>query len=197
MKTFVYASVAVVMMTASMLSASLSADDWQLDSEQSRLDFVSLKNDTVAEVNQFTTLKGSWASDGALSIEIPVSGLATHIFMRDDRIWQYLLKADDYPLITATGQVDPTIVADLAVNNSKSMRVPLQLTIVEQTVTVSAEVLVTRLADDSLLVNTQAPVMLNAEQFGLVDGLNRLRDLAALQNINPMVPVTFSVRFSQ
>lgn len=193
MKNFVCASV-----SAFMLATSLAASaNWQLDAERSRLDFVSIKNNTAAEVHQFTQLQGSWASDGALSITIPVSGLATHIPIRDDRMWEYLLKADDYPVIRATGQVDPASVADLAVNDSKSLRVPLQLTIVEHSRTVSAEVLVTRLADNRLLVNTQAPIMVNGEQFDLVEGLNRLRDLAGLQSINPMVPVTFSVRFSQ
>lgn len=193
MKNFVYASVSALMLSTSLSAAA----NWTLDTEQSRLDFVSLKNDTVAEVHQFTTLNGNWADDGSLRIEIPVSGLATHIPIRDDRMWEYLLKADDHPLITATGQVDPASIAALAVNDSTSLRVPLELTIVEQTMTLSAEVLVTRLADNSLLINTQAPIMVNGVQFGLVEGLNRLRDLAGLQSINPMVPVTFSVRFSQ
>ena len=181
-----------------LLATSLGVSaSWQLDNNQSRLDFVSLKNDVAAEVHQFSQLKGHWQDDGSLSIEIAVAGLQTHIPIRDDRMWQYLFKLDDYPLITATGTVSPDAIADLAIGSSKTVRVPLQLTIVGQTQRVQSEVLVTRLAENSLQVNTQAPIMVNGDQFGLTEGLNRLRDLAGLQNINPMVPVTFTVRFEK
>ncbi|MEE2025570.1 MULTISPECIES: YceI family protein [Alkalimonas] len=186
------------MLCSLLLATSLGASaNWQLDNSTSRLDFVSLKNDVAAEVHQFSQLSGSWQADGSLQIEIAVSSLQTHIPIRDDRMWQYLLKLDDYPLITATGTVSPDAIADLAIGSSKTVRVPLQLTIVGQTQRVQSEVLVTRLAENSLQVNTQAPIMVNGDQFGLTEGLNRLRDLAGLQNINPMVPVTFTVRFEK
>ncbi|SEA38880.1 YceI family protein [Alkalimonas amylolytica] len=181
---------------ALLVSLSTQAS-WQLDNSQSRLDFVSLKNEVAAEVHQFSQLKGHWQDDGSLSIEIAVAGLQTHIPIRDDRMWQYLFQLDDYPLITATGTVSPDAVADLAVGSSKSLRVPLQLTIVGQSQRVQSEVLVTRLGESTIQVHTQAPVMVNGAQFGLTEGLNRLRDLAGLQSINPMVPVTFTVRFEK
>ncbi len=62
-------------------------------------------------------------------------------------------------------------------------------------VPVNANVKVTRLNDGSISVITIDPVLISAADFELVEGINKLRELAGLKSISYAVPVTFSVVF--
>jgi hypothetical protein len=64
-----------------------------------------------------------------------------------------------------------------------------QLTLHDNTQNLPMSLQVTRLRGDRWLVQTLTPVMVDAEQFALVDGIRTLRDLAGLGNIATQVPV--------
>ncbi len=58
---------------------SVSAANWQLDSSQSSLHFISVKNELVAESHQFSQLSGKWDGENA-SVSIPVRAVCKLIF---------------------------------------------------------------------------------------------------------------------
>ena len=51
------------------------------------------------------------------------------------------------------------------------------------------------LTADKILVNTVKPFFMNADAYGVVAGINKLKALASLPSINTVVPVSFSVTF--
>jgi hypothetical protein len=57
-------------------------------------------------------------------------------------------------------------------------------------------VVVVRQLDGSLIVATKQPFIINASDFGYIEGINKLKELAALPSISTAVPVTFSVVFN-
>lgn len=183
---------------AALLAASFTASAaWQVDSTQSSLDFVSVKNDIIAETHQFSQLSGQWQADGTVSISIPVSSLQTHIPIRDERIWEFVLNAEQYPAIKATAKVTPETVNKLAVGQSATLETSIGLTVLTETLPVNAKVKITKLTDSAILVSTVAPVMLNTDNLKLTSGIKKLQEVAGLNSISPMVPVTFSVTFQQ
>ena len=48
-----------------------------------------------------------------------------------------------------------------------------------------------------LRVDTLAPIIVKADAFALVDGIESLREIAGLPSISRSVPVSFSLLFSQ
>ncbi|MHC9038254.1 YceI family protein, partial [Cobetia marina] len=72
-----------------------------------------------------------------------------------------------------------------------------QLTLHDSTQTLPVSLQVTRLQGERWLVQTDAPVMVDASQFSLVNGIRTLRDLAGLGNIATQVPVSVKAIMTQ
>ena len=54
-----------------------------------------------------------------------------------------------------------------------------------------------RLGDDRILVNSAVPVIVNAAEYDLAAGVEKLREVAGLPAISNAVPVTFSLVFTR
>lgn len=177
-------------------SSSSLACVWQLNSDDAELHFVSVKNDTIAELYRFTTVNGHWAGDQA-KIDIPISGLDTLIPIRNERMAKYLFQAEQHANIIASATVPASLSDSLKVGTSIQQTIPLQITIAGKAAQVDAAVTLTRLSEREILVQTYQPVLINSHAFGLNSGIDTLRDIAGLQRIDYVVPVTFSVTFQR
>lgn len=186
----------VFALSLALCTGFANAATWQLDSEQSSLHFVSVKNEIVAETHAFQSLNGNW--DGKnVSVSIPVSSMNTNIPIRNDRIWQYVLKSEQFATIDISAPLSSDALASLTAGNSLVQDLPLTTTIAGESAVVTAKVRITMLNGTTLQATTESPLMLNVQQFKLGAGVAKLQELAGLKSISPMVPVTFSVRFSQ
>jgi hypothetical protein len=56
-------------------------------------------------------------------------------------------------------------------------------------------VLVTRLAEDKLMIINQTALFLKAADFKLLDGIEKLRNLVRLPRISKVVPINFVFTF--
>ena len=186
----------VLALSLALCAGFANAATWQLDNGQSSLHFVSVKNDLVAETHAFQTLNGSW-DEKDVSVTIPVSSMQTNIPIRNDRIWQYVLQAEQFATIQIKAPLTSDSIAALTAGNSMVQDIPLTATIAGQSAVVNAKVRITMLNSSTLQAATEAPVMLDTNQFKLGAGIAKLQELAGLKRIDPMVPVTFSVRFSK
>ena len=185
------------LLVALALTAGYAQAGWQLDPAQSSLRFVSVKNDVVAETHSFKQLQGQWADDGQFSVQIPVQSLDTMIPIRIERMLEHLFNASKFPQIKATGTLDTGKIGALKIGAIHSEKVELTLTIVDQTQKVTADISVVKLADNRLLAFTKAPVLVKATDFKLDGGVKKLQDIAKLNRIELVVPVSFDVQFSR
>jgi len=184
--------------TLALSALSFSAlANWTVDSQQSSLSFVTVKNELIAETHQFKQLSGSLSDSGELTLQIPVSSLETNIPLRNERILQYLLMANEFATIQAKAKVDMNSVAALKAGQSLVMAQAIDLTLLNQSQTLTTSVRLTMLADGKMVATTTAPVVLDLTKFKLDGGVEKLRELAGLKVISPLVPVGFSVTFSK
>lgn len=167
---------------------------WSIVSDQSSLSYVSVKNETVAEVNTFKQIKGELSPEGQLQVTLPVSGLETAISIRNERILEHVLKSSEFAAIKASGKVKMSDVTALNVGQSMALEQPLQLTLLNETQNLNALLLVTKLNEKTLMVHTSAPLIVDLTKFELTSGLEKLRQLAGLKSISPIVPVSFTVQ---
>ncbi len=184
------------MCTAALFVPSVNADTWQLDSDNSVLNFVSVKNNHVAETHRFTDLQGTW-NDNRVSIEIPVVSLDTQIPIRNERMLEHVFQSSEYSVVTATATLEDDVLMAMAVGESVPLAVELDVYIAGESETLSAYLQLTRLATDRFLATTTQPVIIDTKAFSLVAGVDKLREIAGLSRIDYSVPVTFSVQFTQ
>ncbi len=182
----------LALVVAAALSFSAAAD-WSVNSAQSSLNFVSVKNDVVAETHSFKDLTGSLTEAGDFAVAIPAMSIDTMIPIRNERILEHVLAAKQYATINAKGKVDSKVLAGLKTGDSVVVDQALDLTLLTKTQSLTAKVKVTKVSDSKLVITTVAPIMLDVNKFELNAGVEKLRELAGLKSISPLVPTTFSL----
>jgi len=173
----------------------LALADWTLDNERSQLNFNSVKNESIIETHRFITLQGSIADEGNAKLRVELSSVDTKIALRDDRLRQILFETLKYPQAEFVAQIDKKPVEKLAVGDSMTQTVQGDLQLHGKTKSITASVKVTRLADGALEVTTEQPILVNADDFGLQPGIEKLREMMGLKSINTQVPVSFHLVF--
>ena len=182
--------------SAVLILPGIASADWLLNNEQSTLSFITIKADHVAEVHTFDTLSGAIDDDGGVAISIELASVNTLIPIRNERMQAMLFETALFPAATIAADIDLDSLAEMAPGHSKSMPLDFNLNLHGATHPYTAEVRVTRLAG-GLVASTLKPVVLTAEQFGLQDGVEALREVAGLPGISRAVPVNFSVWFDR
>ncbi len=176
--------------------ACTASAQWDLDSASSSLNFISTKNSDVAEVHRFESLIGFVGDDGRVEIGIDLNSVSTGIEVRDGRMRELLFQTDSFPSANVTAEIDSALVAVLQPGTVITTSVELCVALHGQKAAFTAPVIVGVEDSGKLRVVSMQPVVVNAALFGLVDGINRLREIAGLKSISSAVPVTFSLVFN-
>jgi len=176
---------------------ALTDGAWKVDSEASELSYVSIKQGEIAEANTFETVTGSVSAEGTASIEIDLASVSTGVDIRDERMRDIFFVVADNPTATVTAQVDPAAFEALGLGESTSTALDGTLSLAGVEAPFQAEVSVTRVGADRVIAVTDKPVIIDSGRFELTDGLAQLQDLAGLESITPVVPVTFSIAFER
>ena len=177
----------------SIISTAASAQ-WTLNNEASTLSFVTVKADHVAEVHTFDELSGAIDADGLVSIEIELASVNTLVPIRNERMQSMLFETNLFPRGSIKAQINAEQLANIAVGSSEEMGVDFSLELHEQSQNYNATVLVSR-QQSGLVATTLKPIVVSAESFDLVSGVESLREVAGLPSISRAVPVSFTVVF--
>lgn len=171
--------------------------DWELDTTKSSINFISIKNDSVAETHSFSNLAGSIGNAGDVQVRINLDSVQTSIALRDERMRKLLFETTKFPVAQVTAQVDPTVLAEAARGGTVTTDISVSLSLHGQNKPLAIPVVVIGGADGSLRVLTVHPVVINAVDFGLDSGVSALRDIAKLGAISSAVPVSLQLLFVQ
>jgi polyisoprenoid-binding protein YceI len=174
-----------------------SLAEWQVDTGRAELSFVSIKAGDVAELNRFGQVTGTLGDDGAFLFTVELDSVDTRIEIRDQRMREYLFQTLDYPLAVFSGQVEMSEVQTLRPGDSVDLAVEGELNLHGASRPLTVEVSVIRLGDQGLKVVSRQPVLLNAGDFALTEGVERLRQIAGLSSISLAVPVTFNLQLTR
>lgn len=167
---------------------------WELDSEHSTINFVSVKNAAIAETHSFGGLVGYIGKNGNVQLSIDLDSVETLIPIRNERMRELLFETTSFPNATVAAEVDPAVLAEVASGGTVSTEVPVRLNLhgIEESLAVP----VTVFSDGgSLSVVSSRPIIINAADFGLVAGVEALRKVAGLNTISTAVPVSLNLRF--
>ncbi len=168
---------------------------WFLDNDESTVSFVTVKADHVAEVHTFDVLSGEIDDNGAVEISIELASVNTLIPIRNERMQAMLFETNLFPRADIKASIDLTSLEAMEPGTSETMPLNFSLEMHGASRSYSAEVKVTRL-HEGLLASTVKPIVIIAEDFDLVSGVEALREVAGLPGISRAVPVSFTVQFN-
>jgi polyisoprenoid-binding protein YceI len=180
----------------SLILSSASLADWTLDNENSAVNFTSTKNISKSEINQFDLISGSISDSAAVTINIDLSSVNTHVEIRDQRIKKHLFNSSEFSVATITTQLDKSLLRSLA-SSSKTTKVNAALALNGITKTIVVDVQATQLPNGAIAVKSLKPIQIDAVDYLLNTGIDTLKDLAKLSSISYIVPVTFDLTFKQ
>ena len=180
----------------SLLGFEVGAAGWVLDNDASQLNFISIKADHKAESHTFGELSGRVSDGGEVTFMIMLDSVNTGIDIRNERMRDLLFDTSKYTSAKILAQINIGEVEALASGDSLTTNVEASLDLAGKESTINAELKVFRLNPETIVVTTNQPILLNGENLGLIQGIEKLRDVAGLPSISFAVPVDFSLVFS-
>ena len=128
-----------------LLSPLLSAAEWQLEPDYSRISFVSVKRAKMAEVQRFDRLSGQIDKQGVARIVVPLGTLDGGLALRDERMKDNFFETSRFPEASVESRLDMAGFDDLRVGQSR-VELDFTLDLHGQQRRLKADVLVTRQA---------------------------------------------------
>ncbi|AXI46746.1 YceI family protein [Sulfitobacter sp. SK012] len=181
----------------SVLSSTAYADghaaNWTLDPAVSNVSFGSIKNDYAGESHSFGKVSGTVSAEGLATIELGLGSVQTNIDIRNERLMEFVF--DNAPSATITAQLDMVALMALGVAETTTVETTGTLTLLGTETELDAVFFVMRLSEDKVLVTTDGMLMLSTEDAGLDDGISKLQELASLDSITRVSPVTMRLIF--
>lgn len=197
-----YRWLSAMVLATSMIAFGVSTAEagWALQQEGSSISFVSTKTTSggeFAEVHKFQRFSGLIDDSGSIRLKIDLASVETLIDIRNQRMKEFLFEVIDFPEIQIQADADFDRTQKLAIGEQEAFSLSLQVAMHDVTSFQDAEIMLTRLAKDRVLVTSIEPVIVDARMFELGAGIEILRELASLNAISMIVPVTFNLIFVQ
>ncbi|PVZ65004.1 YceI family protein [Pelagibaculum spongiae] len=173
------------------------AAQWLVENTESRVSFITTKVENVAEVHRFNQVEGELNEQGTFSLNIPLESVDTAIEIRDQRMRDLLFEIVKFPKLKLSAKIAPGSIEQLAVGDSVSHTIEADVLLHGQKAMVKFDVLISKLTENKILVNSLQPVVINASVFNLYDGVEKLRKIAGLPSVSKAVPVSFVLSLHQ
>jgi len=181
---------------AVLASAAPAWAEWQV-ADNSSVQFVSIKNNTIGEVSHFDMVSGTLGDQGAVEVRVALDSVETNIGIRNDRMKKMLFEVGLYPEAVITAQLSPETMAVLGSSSGSAVPVVLKIDLHGQVVSKDAVLTVSATDAGGFSATTSQPILLNAAEFDLEDGVAALQSVAGLNAISRVIPVTVSLNFTK
>lgn len=176
-----------------LLSATLQAAELSLEAESSVVSFISIKKEVIAEAHTFNTVSGS-IKDNQAMVTIMANSVDTAIEIRNTRLKRHIFNVDKFAEINISADTS-AIMPELSAGQPKLVELPATLSLIGIEKEIMLSALVLKSADGSILVTSTKPILINAADFGLTEGVRKLGELAGGITVAAAVPVSFTLHF--
>ena len=178
---------------ALLLMTQATLADWRLTSA-SKVGYVSIKNNAIAEHNVFSGVTGSLSKKGQLKINIDLSTVETQVDIRNQRMRELFFEVTQYPQAVVTAELDVQELAQVDSGAPLEIVKPFTLSLHGVEVTAEAHLRVVAVGGRAW-VSTVRPILISAADFGLEGGVSALQKIAGLEAIAAVVPVSIDLKF--
>lgn len=169
--------------------------DWKLDKDLSSLSYVSIKNNEIGEINHFTNIEANIQKNGILTMEVDLNSVATRYELRDERMRNLFFETNKFAKASIKGRMPVKRVTMMSPGKVKRFKVRVLLDLHGHQQEIDTELVVVKMAKNDFVATTERPILLNVQAFDMSEGLKKLTEIAKLDSISWVVPVTFSLVF--
>lgn len=188
-------STAAVAQQPSTAPADFFSQGWRLNPDLSHVYMQSVKKNLIFETHKFAEMEGRIGEDGKASITIELASLKTGIDVRDVRMRFLFFETFKFPTEKITANLDKAGLQDLLIKNRLPITLNFTLDLHGVKKDIQAPVVVTRIIDNAVSVATVKPIIINAADFALTDGIARLAEAAGGFQITPAASISFDLIF--
>lgn len=189
----IFAAAVALSALATTSYAEGHAANWKLDPALSNVSFGSIKDDYFGESHTFGEMSGTVTADGTVTITLGLASLETMIDIRNERMMEYLFQNAPSAIIMA--EIDMAELTGLAIGEAITIQTFGMLSLIGADTDLDAPFFVMRLSDTQVLVTTNGMLMLSTEDAGFDAGIDKLQELANLDSITRVSPVTMRLVF--
>ncbi len=175
-----------------LLVTQATLADWRLTSA-SKVGYVSIKNNAIAEHNYFSGVTGSLNKKGQLKVSIDLSTVETQVEIRNQRMRDLFFEVTPYPEATVTAQLDRQELAQVESGAPLELVKPFTLSLHGVESTAEAHLRIVSVGGRAW-VSTVRPILISAADFGLEGGVAALQKIAGLEAIAAVVPVSVDLK---
>jgi len=175
-----------------LLITQATLADWRLTAA-SKVGYVSIKNNAIAEHNYFSGVTGSLNKKGQLKVSIDLSTVETQVDIRNQRMRDLFFEVMQYPEAVVTAQLDMQELAQVESGAPLELVKPFTLSLHGIESTGEAHLRIVSVGGRAW-VSTVRPILISAADFGLEGGVAALRKIAGLEAIAAVVPVSVNLK---
>lgn len=188
-------AILIVLLFTTLVSSPIFAQNWLMDADHSRINFVTIKKGNIAETHRFGTIRGSIV-DGKANIIIDAVSVDTRVPIRNDRMAEFLFETQLYPKITVSADVN-ALLQEHTEGNSHLVSLPVIVSMHGTSKEHEISVRLSQVGKNTLIVSSTEPVLVRAADYGMVAGIRKLSSLVNNLPIAESVPVNFSLQFAK
>lgn len=177
-----------------LFSTSVAMAGWTL-SPESTLTFQSTKNTHKVETHHFSNITGTIKDNGSSTVIVDLASVQTGIPIRDERAQKHLFETEKFATAAMQSSVPVSVIKQLNAGKTQRFNLSGSLILHGQRIAIKTPVLAVPAKDNSIVVSSLTPLILNADQFELTGGIETLREIAKLATIGHKVPVNFTLIF--
>ena len=177
-----------------LATGMLAIGDWKVDPNGSHIGFASIKNDLIPENHTFTEISGTVSDEGIAQINVKLASVETLIPIRNERMQNMLFNVNEFPVALIRSQVPIDQISTIGEGDNLTLNIDVVIDLHGNELRKSVPVKVTKLGKNKYDVTSLGPIIVHASQLALSGGVESLRQIAGLQSIDLMVPVTFDLR---
>jgi polyisoprenoid-binding protein YceI len=181
----------------SSISSSVNASkansngNWSLDSSTSYLSFATTKNINTVESHTFTGIAGDISDAGLATLVIDLNSVNTGNAIRDGRMQGLLFEVVKFPSATVTLNLTTNQIGDIPIGGAATQNISANLNLHGVDGIINTKVSVQKLSATRIQVQSLSPVIINAPDYALANGVEELRKAVNITSISTAVPVNF------
>jgi polyisoprenoid-binding protein YceI len=179
----------------SLTFSSLGLADWTLQQESSSINFLTSKNTHITEIHSFKKFDATINDSGFAIINIDLASADTRIAVRDKRIQEHLFETSRFAKASFEAEIPVTVLAQVSGGQQTEFELKGKISLHGEEAEAHCRVMISPNADKTITVNSITPMIIDADSFSLVAGVNKLKEIAGLKSITYTVPVTFNLSF--
>ena len=131
------------------------------------------------------------------SVDIDLGSVETNIPIRNERMKTMLFEVASFSKANISAALDSKALGEMNIGETYKDSIRFNLSLHGVSKEMATDVRVVKLTKNRILAVSVSPIIVNADQYNLLDGVENLREIANLPSISTAVPVTFSLVFNQ